>query len=569
MGLIFEMRIKLKEIRGVGTFPNLGGAQIELRTAFTCSDRGFENLPQLKVLLLDNDKRPGNTRYTINRQSFKGNANLQIFHSQTRLVVSVDAFNSLHHLESLGLTGTGMKWSFLPQIIKGSLCRCNMSSVQDLNLSGNKIQHLKPGLFAVFPNLRILSLEYNLLTSMFASTGNSDSSSHAFFEILLMPLHTLSMGYQGSDHPNKRYFKDSDLQLFQNTTIPEPVLHCDLYSNMFWLGRMDFSQKNSKLFSDEMKHICISLEVFTMQNVKSTFNASHFVRDTYDVTMPQNRLTHVDISGSDFILIVGETDSAGEPNITFNGLTTVKYLNVQAMNILTFFSRTLEELTQLETVLMGRNPHLGGSITSMTQCTFNHPNLKSFDLAFNNITTWPDSFLGKLPSLAFLNLSGNHLSDFNINLSSYPQLQFLNLSNNSVSELPTVAVNRNLIIDLTDNPLQCGCANIDFLVWFQDTSNNIRFYNVDKLTCSHPLSGTAFINRIDVAELRRYCFPSSTRLVLITVACISAFLLVLALLVVLYRQRRRIRQRSNIPVVWSDEETEENLIADLTLIDRL
>ncbi|ELU05255.1 hypothetical protein CAPTEDRAFT_206885 [Capitella teleta] len=489
-------------------------------------------LTQLQVLLLDQIKSnqpqihqptPGfpqrhrpkpvsRLKYTVikfinvTRQSLP--KNLRIFHSQVALNLAADAFAALHELESLGLSRGRTTFSFLPHLFSQSLCNttslkrliltddsskvlfssifstrrlfagCRMTSVQELDLSRNRIGTLKSGLLDTFPNLKILIIAHNLLGHYDAIPGSIppeiDFRSIGKFygqkdlvdgvrllvETIYFSFYTLKILPQGRNIPEMENFTEKDL--FKTVSISQPILQCNLPS--------------------VLSFGCLSVEMIAAQNLEEGFGRSTYIH----LSGHTSSKSQYNSSGINVNAIWRLRDSL------FNGVSTasLKHLNLQMLDIPVQFLNALQDIPLLETALLGGNPRLRTFIENFTHGALNLPNLKSFDLANTNITILHDSFFMGLPSLEYLNLSGNHLREFRVNLSPCPRLQMLNLSKNSISELsspwPNI-VNSNLTIDLSGNPLMCGCLNLDFLAWFQETSPS--FHDVEKLTCLHPFYG--------------------------------------------------------------------------------
>ena len=117
----------------------------------------------------------------------------------------------------------------------------------------------------------------------------------------------------------------------------------------------------------------------------------------------------------------------------------------------------------------------------------------------------PDLFLHN-SNLTVLDLSHNSLSHLDIELAQ-TQLKHLNLSHNFIHSLADtfrgeIELLPQLNLDLTGNPLICGCNDTDFLKWIKNS--NISFVNPDAYLCQFR-SGMSNIFHVDIASLGRDC----------------------------------------------------------------
>ena len=113
-----------------------------------------------------------------------------------------------------------------------------------------------------------------------------------------------------------------------------------------------------------------------------------------------------------------------------------------------------------------------------------------------------------LTQLTELDVSQNYLRNFSSNLDSMSRLQKLNLSLNIITHLPDhvtdaldrITENSTVVVDLSDNPLQCVCRTLKFVSWMQNT--RVIFHNNRSLLCERSATSPFDIN---LNEMRNYC----------------------------------------------------------------
>ncbi|BFZ00795.1 hypothetical protein BsWGS_03834 [Bradybaena similaris] len=105
----------------------------------------------------------------------------------------------------------------------------------------------------------------------------------------------------------------------------------------------------------------------------------------------------------------------------------------------------------------------------------NLPNIAYLDLSLNQIDNLQTNLFYGLDNLEELRLDGNIFSRFDVNISNLRQLTLLNLSNTELPNLPLEvrshidhlcqARPNQITVDMAGCPIQCDCFNLDFLKW--------------------------------------------------------------------------------------------------------
>ena len=146
-----------------------------------------------------------------------------------------------------------------------------------------------------------------------------------------------------------------------------------------------------------------------------------------------------------------------------------------------------------------------------------------------------------------LNLSNNLLQSIEFSFSHMKHLQTFDLSYIRLTdfgldiqkELDIVRVeSQNLILNLSENPLQCTCESLNFIHWMYD--RRTMFGNFENYTCSHNNSLVQFKNLKELIDALN--FDCSTKLVLkVSASLLGLVIIIVAVSVLIYRYRWDIR----------------------------
>ena len=100
--------------------------------------------------------------------------------------------------------------------------------------------------------------------------------------------------------------------------------------------------------------------------------------------------------------------------------------------------------------------------------------IKTLDLASNQIKTLPYSTLGNQHELEFLNLSKNSLSQINFKISHMTKIRTIDVSENLLSQFDKSfqdiidslkSRSPNFTMNMLGNPIQCSCETLQYLWW--------------------------------------------------------------------------------------------------------
>ncbi len=251
---------------------------------------------------------------------------------------------------------------------------------------------------------------------------------------------------------------------------------------------------------------------------------------------PSNTLKHFELSNSWLENTI--TDTFG-----LRGLKQLRYFNFQNDGIrLTKDMTIFQDSQRLEVLLLGGNQI---SLEGPEKHDFLQLKLlKTLDLQECGLKTVPSAIFDSLQNLEVLNLSKNSISDF-VDLAGLHNLTLLNLSGNSllylnpqVTSALDVLVDNNITLDVSLNPLECTCQNLDFILWLQSTG--VNFARKEFTRCRHSVTNQDIsLWDIDTEILYFKCI-NLTEILSSTLTALG-FFATIAMAVFLYKRRWRIR----------------------------
>ncbi|XP_063769169.1 CD180 antigen [Pseudophryne corroboree] len=288
-----------------------------------------------------------------------------------------------------------------------------------------------------------------------------------------------------------------------------------------------------------------------------------------------SRLQYLDLSHNDF----GQMACC---SAQFTGLHSLNHLNLSYGSILSLDSPAFPENDQLE-VLDFTHAHLltGKSVSpfsnlanlrvlNLSQSYVNTSNIHLFDglknliflnmdkssfqnatLRRNNLfsnvvkldklilsncdlqTIEGEAFL-KLLHLKYVDLSHNKLTLFSTNAFWNLSHIYLNLAFNMITTIP-IGLLQNITdestINLSQNPIDCSCSNVEFLSWYKKHEN--IFEDKTKTLCGSPPS----LNGTELSKATVICGMSTSYLILIIILVLVGAMLVAVFIIKLYKKR--------------------------------
>ncbi|KAK3588937.1 hypothetical protein CHS0354_023697 [Potamilus streckersoni] len=211
-------------------------------------------------------------------------------------------------------------------------------------------------------------------------------------------------------------------------------------------------------------------------------------------------------------------------NITCNGLFhNVSILDLSDGNISYLSHSMLQTFPSLKIAILGGN--MLGKMENTTEfgdLFNNNYQLQQVSLAKNGIRKLPEDIFGNNAMLLVIDLHGNHLTNFNINLTRQSNIRYLDLSENNLRNISKSLIDvleshfetqsgqsidvftcknlskvesdfnqdscqqlqapQNLTLNLAGNPFECDCDNIYFIEWISNTK--IDLASKHSLKCS-------------------------------------------------------------------------------------
>ncbi len=192
------------------------------------------------------------------------------------------------------------------------------------------------------------------------------------------------------------------------------------------------------------------------------------------------------------------------------GLDHLLHLDFQNNNV-DVAQRKLKDYPSLRELYIGGNRV---TFSNERQVFADNPHLEILSLSRCGIRTIPQHEIIYLKHLKVLELDMNQMSDFVLDMSKLSDLRLLNLSGNHISslfenittQLVELVKIQDVTLDLTENPLSCGCNDFHFIEWLKTT--NVTLSQHQTMRCSHPTLGSFPIMNVSIADLYHVCVPS-------------------------------------------------------------
>ncbi|KAK3099372.1 hypothetical protein FSP39_003486 [Pinctada imbricata] len=227
--------------------------------------------------------------------------------------------------------------------------------------------------------------------------------------------------------------------------------------------------------------------------------------------------------------------------------TKLKHLDLSHNRCSRISTYVFEYQPNLETLYLNDNL-LGNSNLfeeeNINEIFANQTNLKNLNLTSNQLLWLPTNIFWNLGKLKHLRLDNNKLSDWNFTVGHMSELEIVNLSMNSILSISIGGMDfidqcpsDTLIIDLSNNPLQCTCSNKEFIKWM--TENSEKFWKVDSY-CFNCQGLGACTDLVSAHQyLRKNC--SSYFSLILASSCVSLAFICFLLMAILYRYRFKFR----------------------------
>ena len=301
----------------------------------------------------------------------------------------------------------------------------------------------------------------------------------------------------------------STLPVIEYISLAENVLIGQTHLSKFWfellalshLKNLDISGMNtlaSDIYRGTLTSLVVDNDVNTfsldvplgpdLESVSSAntiFIASKLTIASF-ITITINHFSFVD--KYDVLKYIDISNARSTANATFSvgKLRAVEYFNLQNVNLEGTVAGLFKKMPNLTVLLLG-DTEICSAVANDTENRMFHSNrkLRVLDLARCHLTEIPPKEFSSLLQLQNLNLSGNSLHEFHVELQSMGALRMLNLSHNKLTTLSVVTRkeldNLTVHVDVSGNPLDCRCNNTEFIRWV--LASHERFLNKHDTYC--------------------------------------------------------------------------------------
>ncbi|XP_055865411.1 toll-like receptor 8 isoform X3 [Biomphalaria glabrata] len=352
----------------------------------------------------------------------------------------------------------------------------------------------------------------------------------------------------------------SILQNIETVVVNKALLSCETVSDFSRLEIKD------KYFFENMSQKD-SEKRFTIEDP-----VLKFIRLSRDTHMLPSKTVYV-LNGTVYIHVSESlaswdsqqllAEASFEQDITFKGANNFKYIDMSDCGIHTF-TGNIKGLSSLQTVILSGNNlnylsesfldgFLGLENVYASKCNIDKDffamksdrifqktrSLKTLDLSKNYLNTLsPGTFLTN-SEIIYLRLSDNLFNDIPFKLALTPNLVELDLSNNAITTLTSeitnlldwlYSKNGQMKLKLNGNILSCGCRDLTFLHWLNQTL--IQLDNNRNYTCMNKDGErTNTLTFSDLESLWRQCWGELFFYIALITLCLYVIGVVLLFLI--------------------------------------
>ncbi|KAM8857297.1 toll-like receptor 8 [Synchiropus picturatus] len=471
----------------------------------------FKNLHQLKVLVLSfnlllpvisSEATFLTYLYRLEKLDLSFNFEPGAFPQSVNLSENFSHLKSLQVLHLPGLVFQQIR----PQTLKPLY---HLKNLTILDLGTNFLIRYEPKVLVHFSHVKVLYLAENRLSPQSEQKLLNSGNGHSLSLTSRYPPHSRAFSFIQSHH----FIKQECLNAGRVLSLS--------YNNLFFIAPQQFEGYNDiaclNLSGNGFSMAPNGTEFSTLPNLTYLDLSSNKVDLAYNNSFIElQKLEVLDLSyNPHYFEAYGVTH-----NLNFlQNLPVLRVLNMSHNSIATLKTKQMSSRSLAE--LQFGNNHLGqiwqNSDQSYDMIFTNLTNLTILDISFNSIMNIPDTVFQHLPrTLTKLSLSNNLLTKFQWEkLKDFDQLQVLNVSHNSLSDivgihshsLTFLDLSHNNIFHLDDgflvgapslqtlsliknklatinqssfettpkiktmmihqNPLQCTCDSLDFILWIE------------------------------------------------------------------------------------------------------
>ncbi|KAF0287755.1 Toll-like receptor 6 [Amphibalanus amphitrite] len=480
--------------------------RVELR----CSDRAhlhdatelalLRHLPALESLALRDCQFSELRRSTLRHVAGLRELSVRTFQSEwlsDELKLAADCFEDMQELEALDISGNNM-WSLQPGLLQ------KLPLLKVLNVSGNHLQQMSAlRETGVGSGLQVLDLSNNGLTEV----GTSDFREFVNLKELWLSSNSLSVLQDGwltglsrlerLDISQNQLATLPALMLNEtkalkavmvqgnNITVLPPGLLADLPQlqtiNMSgnslsaqWIRKDTFAGLLRLIVLDLSGNVLDSLSPDVFEDL-SSLQVLDLSNNQLE-TMPAGLFTS--LSNLHTLTLSGNSLSRLEPGF-LAGLHVLSRLSLDNNRLTSVDDDVFANITSIQNLRMQKN-----ELTSIPSSLRRLTNLQELNVAENNISDDTHGVLQALPHLGLLNLAGNKLRNVSVEfLANLTDVSMLDLSRNEIENVDSGAFDKatNLMaVRLDANKLRNinGLfAKLPSLLWLNVSDNQIEFFD--------------------------------------------------------------------------------------------
>ncbi|KGL80181.1 CD180 antigen, partial [Tinamus guttatus] len=375
-------------------------------------------------------------------------------------------------------------------------------------------------------------------------------------------VHTLWLG-TFNDVEKESYLSPDNLQGLCNITVQDVYLHLRHFENlnaatfrcMTKLRKLDLTHTHISALPPDISGMMALTELVLNKNfLEHLCNASaaafpslthlYLRGNTHTLQLGSGclqkaaKLQHLDLSHS-------HIESSNCCSEALSGLSSLRYLNLSYNSRLHVGDELFREGANLEVLDIAftqlhisssqgpfRNLHLLQVLnlsSSQINSSISHlfkglEKLRVLDLTSCELTAIDGQAFHFLRKLRYVDLSHNKLTTFSTDAFSHLKSVYLNFAHNRIQIIQRdklVSLPGHSVINLSYNPLECTCSNIDLITWYKENLDKIE--DPEETTCSEPKS----LAGVQLSTVTLYCGISTMGII----AAVLGILLCVALFI--------------------------------------
>lgn len=390
-------------------------------TTTDCSSRHLTTIPVVPNatcnLYLENNR----IEHLMVR-AFQSTANLVVLtlHGNQLTLLDSSTFEGLHKLQELNLSRNQLILLKVTAIVNGTL-----PALQDLDLSGNHLRSVPRNISLFAPNLKVLNLSHNTITSAWLDPTYRTMDSLQKIDLTGNPLHQIASFHFDS-------IRNGPLQVLR---LADCAIH--------FINDTSFGGLNN-LTSLALSHNPVNASVLA-----NAFDGFGNGTPMAFLDLSSNFLPHIT---ADLLQIFSKLKILDLSNCSIELIDPEVFLFLPRLNTLELQDNRISHLGNLSTLsellrLNLRNNHIAAIQISYL------PNLEFVDLSHNQIVELPPKWITMIDGLRILNLSHNKIKHISPHAFHKVTLNHLDMSYNQLSTLHSFGMLKLSMLVLAHNKM--------------------------------------------------------------------------------------------------------------------